>query len=139
MKVGDLVTSVNTLADEDFTATQIVSFVNDAIAQINIACSANFPDMDALSPEDYTYFPNKWQRAMFIPFAVGRIKTVDGSQFEYNDNYGAFQATLEVFKAKYQIPDDYKDTSDAKRYDDDFSSNPWSWGQTSTSDDPLSN
>ena len=109
MKVGDIVTAVNTLADESFTTTQIVGFVNDAIARINIACSASFPYLDALNPEDYSYFPDKWQRAMFIPFAVGRIKTVDGSQFEYIDNYGEFQATLEVFKLKYQIPNDYKD------------------------------
>ena len=139
MKVGDIVTAVNLIADESFTSLQIVSFVNDAIARINIACSANFPEMDALSPEDYNIFPDKWQRAMFIPFAVGRIKTVDGSQFEYNDNYGEFQATLEVFKLKYQIPDDYKDASDLKRFDDDFSSNPWSWGYPKQSDDPLSN
>jgi hypothetical protein len=139
MRLGDIAVAANTLADEDFSSNQIVQFVNDAIAKINIVCSADFPFMDVADTSDYRAFPDKWQRAMFVPFVVGRIKAVDSSQFEYSDNYSEFASNLEAFKLKYQIPDDYKDASDQKRFDTDFSSNPWSWGSTSTSDDPLSN
>jgi hypothetical protein len=91
MKLGDLVTAANNLADENFSSTQIVQFANDAIAKINILCGANFPFMSAEDLSDYQVFPDKWQRALFVPFVVGRMKAVDSSQFEYNTNYGEFQ------------------------------------------------
>lgn len=138
MKLGDIAAAANLVADEDYSTSQVVQFVNDAIAKINILCSANFPFMSSTDSNNYGGFPEKWQRTLFVPFVVGRMKTVDGSQFEYSDNYGEFNTALELFKTKYQIPDMYKDANDVKRFDDDFSSNPWGWGYTSPSDDPLS-
>jgi hypothetical protein len=137
MRLGDIIKAANNLADEDFSSSQVVEFVNDALAKINIACSSDFPFMSADEVSDYNAFPDKWQRAMFIPFVVGRIKAVDSSQFEYNDNYSEFASNLEVFKVKYQIPDAYKDANDVKRFEDSFSSNPWGWVNYSAADDPL--
>lgn len=127
MNLAGLTNSVNNLADEDFSSNQIVEFVNDAISKINITCSANFPYMSAENTEDYAGFPEKWQRAMFIPFVVGRIKAVDSSQFEYSDNYGEFQSNLMVFNLKYPVPEEYKDANEPESYEHDFTTNYWGW------------
>jgi hypothetical protein len=46
MNIGNLTKAVNTQAEESFSSSQISGFVSDAIAKINIECSANFPYMD---------------------------------------------------------------------------------------------
>jgi hypothetical protein len=127
MNIGSLVQTVNNLADEDYDANQIVEFVNDAIAKINITCSSNFPYMSASDSSEYTGFPEKWQRSLFIPFVVGRMKAVDSSQFEYNDNYGEFQSNLMVFNLKYPVPEEHKDTNEPESYAHDFTGNLWGW------------
>lgn len=127
MNLGSLVQITNNLADEDFGANQVVEFVNDAIAKINITCSANFPYMSLLDSSEYAGFPEKWQRVMFIPFVVGRMKTADSSQFEYSDNYTEFTNNLMVFNLKYPVPDEYKDTNEPKSYEHDFTPNYWGW------------
>ena len=127
MNIGSLTNTVNNLADEDFDANQIVEFVNDAIAKINITCSANFPYMNVLDSSDYVGFPEKWQRSLFIPFVVGRMKAVDSSQFEYNDNYSEFMSNLMVFNVKYQVPEEYKDANEPESFAHDFTTNYWGW------------
>jgi hypothetical protein len=127
MNIGSLTTSVNNLADEDFSSSQIVEFVNDCIARINIECAAKFPSMAADETTDYVGFPDKWQRTLFIPFVVGRMKAVDASQFEYNDQYSEFMSNLGQFKMKYQIPAIYQDNNDKVSFDPDFSDMYWGW------------
>jgi hypothetical protein len=127
MNLGSLTKTVNILADEDFDSNQIVEFVNDAIGKINITCSANFPYMSVLDTSEYAGFPEKWQRSLFIPFVVGRMKAVDGSQFEYSDNYSEFQNNLLVFNLKFPVPDEYKDTNEPDSYEHDFTTNYWGW------------
>ena len=127
MNIGSLTRSVNNLADEDFDAVQVVEFVNDAIAKINITCSSNFPFMDAENSEEYEAFPEKWQRSLFIPFVVGRIKAVDSSQFEYSDNYSEFMNNLLVFNLKYPVPEEYKDTNEPESFAHDFTGALWGW------------
>lgn len=127
MNIASLTNAVNNLADEDFSSNQVVEFVNDAIAKINITCSANFPSMSVEDSSEYEGFPEKWQRALFIPFVVGRIKAVDSSQFEYSDNYSEFTSNLMVFNLKYTIPEEYKDTNEPESYEHDFTGNYWGW------------
>lgn len=127
MNIGSLTIAVNTQAEESFTTSQILGFTNDAIAKINVECDANFPNIDSNGTE-YTAFPDKWQRVLLIPFIIGRVKQVDSSQFEYNDSFAEFNNNLILFKSKYAIPDDYKETNTTTRLDDDFSYNPWNWG-----------
>jgi hypothetical protein len=125
MNAGQLTTSANNQAEESFSSSQVLEFANDAIARINIECSANFPFMDIVL--DYIALPEKWQRTLFIPFIVGRMKQVDASQFEYSDSFAEFQNNLVQFKTKYAIPDEYKDTSDVVSFEPDFTGNPWGW------------
>jgi hypothetical protein len=127
MNLGSLTTTCNSLAEESFSSAQVVEFVNDAIARINITCSANFPFMDTTSSEEYEGFPEKWQRSLFVPFVIGRMKQVDASQFEYSDNYGEFSNNLLVFNLKYPVPDEYKDSNEPESYAHDFTPNYWGW------------
>lgn len=136
MRLGDIVVAANTLADETFSPSQLVQFINDAISKINIMCGATFPFMSIEDTTDYQAFPDKWQRALFVPFVVGRMKAVDSSQFEYNTNYGEFQTNLSLFQVKYEIPDQYVDSNEARRFDDDLSTSPWQWLPTGMSNDP---
>jgi hypothetical protein len=125
MNIGQLTTSANNQAEESFSSSQALEFANDAIARINIECSANFPFMDIVL--DYTALPEKWQRTLFIPFVIGRMKQVDASQFEYSDSFAEFQGNLVQFKTKYAIQDEYKDTADVVSFEPDFTGNPWGW------------
>ena len=126
MNIGSLMKTANTIADEDFSSSQVIEFVNDAIAKINIECEANFPFLKT-EDSDYLGFPEKWQRSMLIPFIVGRMKAVDASQFEYVDQYTEFQNNLVLFKSKYQIPDEYKDANEKVSFEPDFTGNYWGW------------
>jgi hypothetical protein len=127
MNIGNIVKAVNNLADEDFSSNQIVEFANDCIARINIECEANFPFMTVEDTSDYVGFPETWQRVLFVPFVVGRVKAVDSSQFEYSDNYMEFTNNLISFKSKYRIPDEYKDSDVQVSFTPDFTGNPWGW------------
>jgi hypothetical protein len=77
--------------------------------------------------QNNTAIPDKWQRVLLLPFVLGRVKQVDSSQFEYTDSFSEFASSLAIFKIKFPIPDEFKDTTEVKRFDDDFSSNPWGW------------
>lgn len=127
MNIEDLKESINLLADEDLEVSEMLQFLNDGMARINIECTANFPFI-TLEMADYTAIPEKWLRSLLVPFAVGRIKQQDSSQFEYSDAYGEFLTNLASFQAGYKIPDEYKDTdATSKVLQPDFSSSPFRW------------
>lgn len=115
MEILKLINHVNLTTDEDFTLMQVIGFLNDGIAKINIECGANFPFVEDDLPEniykfeEYTALPDTWIRALLVPYASGRIKENDSSQFEYSDWYGQFEANLLKFKSNYQIPLVYVD------------------------------
>jgi hypothetical protein len=127
MNIGSLTKSVNNLAEESFGSSQVLEFVNDCIAKINIEREANFPFMSLEDSSDYAGFPEKWQRSLLIPFVVGRMKAVDASQFEYTDNYNEFNNNLILFKSKFPVPDEYKDGNESNSFEPDFTGNYWGW------------
>lgn len=126
MELNQLINEINELADEQENPSAVVNFINGAIAKINIDCGANFPSMSLEKGTDEPVFPEKWQRSLLIPFAVGRIKQIDSSQFEYSDSYSEFLVNLMEFKAKYTIPDEYKDGDTISG--DLLSSPSWNYG-----------
>lgn len=81
----------------------------------------------SLTGGDYEAFPEKWQRVLFIPFTVGRVKQVDSSQFEYSDSFKEFIANLETFRVKFEVPDEYKDPKNKGSYAPDYTGNWWGW------------
>lgn len=132
MEFPTLMRHINRVTDEDFELADILGFVNDAIAKINIEVGAIFPEIDETLPaalyaqEEYTAFPDKWIRMLIVPFAAGRIKEYDSSQFEYIDWYNQFDSNLQQFKRDYDIPDEFKDSSSKDgRYEDSYEFNPY--------------
>ena len=130
MELQKLFGHINLVSDEDFETMQLIGFVNDAIAKINIEIGTIFPEIDDTLPEqmyameEYTAFPDKWIRALLVPFAAGRIKENDSSQFEYVDWYRQFDFNLEKFRTSYQVPPEYMDPDAATgRAQEDFSQN----------------
>lgn len=127
MNIGSLTIAVNNLTDEDFSSSVLVEFFNDAISKINIEVGANYPYLDVKDGSEYVGFPDKWQRALLIPFAAGRVKQVDSSQFEYSDSYAEFMNNVAQFKTRYPVPAEYKDTNDLDSIVPDYTGNPWGW------------
>lgn len=109
MLASKLVERVNILADEQEPEANIIEYMNDAIARMNIRLKANLPYLEG--PDSEPIFPEKWQRTLLIPFALGRIKQQDASQFEYTDAYGEFEATLSDMSVQYVVPEEYSDVA----------------------------
>lgn len=110
MNVNQMVTLVNNLSDEQESNDVILEYLNDAIATINIKLKANLPFLQ--NSNDVPVFNETWQRTLLVPFAVGRIKQQDSSQFEYTDAYSEFQNNLIEFALQFNVPDIYKDEED---------------------------
>lgn len=128
MNLGQLITHVNTLSDEDFEPNIVVEFLNDAVAKVNAECDAEFPFFTITSSDvEYPGFSETWQRLLLVPYAVGRSKQKESSQFEYSDAYNQFYADLVEFKTRYPIPEQYKNQSASGVYDMDFSNSPYRW------------
>lgn len=110
MELLKLVAHVNLATDEDFELMQVIGFINDAIAKLNIDAGTLYPfvddtlQIDQYAQEEYTDLPETWIRTLIVPYASGRIKENDSSQFEYLDWYGQYDANLVQFKANYNIP-----------------------------------
>lgn len=110
-KISTMVQQINLVTDESFTIPQIINFINDGIAQLNIYYRAKYPyivDTDI----EYTALPEKWQRQLFVPYAAARIKQNDSSQFEYQDWYAQFQENIVQFGANISVSDEYLDEGD---------------------------
>lgn len=106
MNVNQMAALVNTLSDEQETNDTILGYLNDAIAAINVRLKASLPFLNGSNDEPV--FSETWQRTLLIPFAVGRIKQQDSSQFEYTDAYAEFQNNLAEFAIQFEVPDIYK-------------------------------
>lgn len=131
MEVLKLVKHVNLATDEDFELLEVIGFMNDAIARINIKMGALFPFIEDDLPnedmyrfEEYEAFPDHWQRILLVSFAAGRIKENDSSQFEYMDWYQQFEQNLQEFESKYEVPLEFQDLlTKTRRYEEDQSHN----------------
>lgn len=130
MEFPRLMQHINRVTDEDFELGDMLGFINDAIQKINVEAGTIFPEIDETLPEalyaqeEYTAIPDKWIRMLIVPFAAGRIKENDSSQFEYMDWYAQFDQNLDRFKTDYRIPLIYLDPdSPGGRYEDDMINN----------------
>lgn len=125
MNTTELVRHVMLVTDEVMQETEILEFLNDGIARINTDADANFPNL-RLEEGNKPVFPEKWTRQLLVPYAAGRVKQNDGSQFEYHDLYTQFETNLLRFIAKYPIPAEYKDTeTESKLIEPSFEGNPY--------------
>lgn len=137
MILSEFIANANDISDESESAQTVTRFLNDAIAKVNAECKANYPFMDYLVLDQELPLPETWVRTILLPFAAGRIKTKDSSQFEYSDLYGEFMDGLATFKSSYTIPDIYRDLSSMifdpvtgqyyERSSDIFVNKPYGW------------
>lgn len=133
MEILSLVEHINLATDEDFELLQVLAFCNDAIGKINVEAKAQFPFIDLslkernYRTEEYTALPETWIRMLIVPFAAGRIKENDSSQFEYHDWYAQFDMNLLKFIDNYDIPEEYQ-TPDTKVrfYEEDYTNHIYS-------------
>lgn len=118
----------NDLSDDQIPQEEVQEFINDAIAAINIEISATFPFLDG--DDDEPIIPETWQRMLIIPYAKGRIKEKDSSQFEWESGYQQFFENLILFKTNYKLPPEYEDTNGKSGISEksilDFE--PYTWG-----------
>lgn len=127
MILSALVAHINNVADEQEPLTKVTGYINDAIAQINVKMKAEFPFMDS-SLDTEPPFPEKYQRTVLVPFAVGRIKQADASQFEYTDAYVQFTDGLMEMMTNYPVPAIYKEPENTSYTSDIFTTPPFIWG-----------
>jgi len=107
---SDIVNSILVLANNYINPSDVVDYINDAISTINVEVRANFPLIE--SPMDEIELPETWQRILIIPFAKGRMKEQNSSQFEWEAGYSEFYENLNTFKLRYVVPDKYKNNDD---------------------------
>ena len=127
MILSEFVAHANDISDESESIRTITGFLNDGLAKINAECKANFPFMDYTAVDTEIPLPETWVRAVLLPFAAGRIKTKDSSQFEYSDLYAEFQNGLSLFRTNYRIPDIYKDHTSSTYTSDIYTTKPFGW------------
>ena len=127
MILADFIAHANDISDESESNETITGFLNDGIAKINAECKAAFPFMSYTDLEATIPLPETWVRTVLLPFAAGRIKTKDSSQFEYSDLYAEFQNGLSLFRTNYKIPDIYKDPSSSSYTSDIYTTRPFGW------------
>jgi hypothetical protein len=125
MLVSDAITLVDTLADEGASDTEIIGWINDALADIGREVKATYPEVTSAS--DTLPLENKWCRLLLVVYAAARNKQKEASQFEYRDLYGQYLSSLEDFAMRYVVPDQYKDTTTDVE-SDIFTTPPYGWG-----------
>ncbi|MGG4267432.1 hypothetical protein [Peribacillus simplex] len=104
--VAEIIEAVNTLADEQSPTNQIILWLNNAIARINMEANAKFPFIK--TETETPAIPDEWHFLLLVPYATARIKQMDSSQFEYRDLFDEFETNLKAFVFLYPIPDEYK-------------------------------
>lgn len=107
MLVSEAITHINNLGDDQIEDNVVLSWINDALAEIGREVKATFPELTVIT--ETLPLENKWCRVLIIPYATARMKQQDSSQFEYRDLYGQFLTALDDFATRYVVPDTYKD------------------------------
>lgn len=106
MNLGQFITHVTNLTEENPSLIAMTNYVNDGIAKLNTKAGAIFPFLEANVTSEFP-IPETYIRTILVPFVAGRIKAQDGSQFEYTDYYAEFREGLGDFVNDYSIPDEY--------------------------------
>lgn len=125
MLVSEAIVHINNLGDDQIESDVIISWINDALAEIGRVVKATFPEHTAAT--ETLPLENKWCRALIIPFATARMKQQDSSQFEYRDLYSQFMTALDDFSTRYIVPDAYKDP-ETEVTPDIYTNAPFPWG-----------
>lgn len=125
MNLSELIDLVYTLADEEGTPDTITKWLNNGLSLVNVEMETNLPYFDLATSSEEHVIPRKYLETVLVPFAVGRLKQTDASQFEFTEAYAQFRDALGNMKAKYNIPEEYKDTDVTNHIIDYSGENTW--------------
>jgi len=89
MTLNEITTAANAFTDENFAASTIKVFADEAIAKINVELKSDLPYLHSSSA--YTALDDKYLRTTIVPYVCYSIKMNDGSLNE-----------AEMFKRKWQ-------------------------------------
>lgn len=124
MNLQEIVNAANNFTDENFNATGVVDFVNEAIGVINGEVNSTLPffEVDSID-ENYEGLSDTWVRALLIPYASYGIKQNDGSLSEASTYYNIFLDSLERLQRNIEtaIPANYQNDDFGGVYEMDFS------------------
>lgn len=118
MNLNDITIAANDYTDENFTASRIRTFVDEAIAVVNVELKAKLPYFPESSAEAYTALNDKYIRTFVIPYVAYSIKMNDGSLneasvFETRWTQGLFKLNK---NKKEAIHEDYRESGFLNAY-----------------------
>ena len=125
MNLSELIDLVYTLADEEGTPDTIAKWLNNGMSLINVELETNLPYFDLSTSSEDHVIPRKYLETVLVPFAVGRLKQTDASQFEFTEAYAQFREALGAMKTRYVVPEEYKDTDTNHHVIDYSGENSW--------------
>ena len=121
---SQLINEVNVLIDDELPSAEILPWLNDALSDLGTAVQATFPRLTNTSGES-PVIPEKYHDALKL-YAASMAKAKDmavGASQLFMDQY--FERKKN-FVAYYQVPAEYKDSTDGT-YPDGVIVNPYSW------------
>lgn len=103
---------VNLQTDESYEADTLLPFFNDAISFINRRKHTYYPYLPSNTTDNYEYeaLSETWLRQIVINYMCHLVKTLDSSQFEYNDFLEKCEDAMNDFM---QVKDPAEYASDA--------------------------
>ena len=127
MTIQELIQTVMNQTDEVMPVTQILDYINDAIAKVNTRTSYEF---SFVSPSDldseYMDLPETYQRSLLAVYASARVKENDSSVGEAEHFLEEFYKNLIDFERLY-VPDGAEKLNKGY-YENDWEANPFLGG-----------
>jgi len=97
MTLTAMATAANAYCDENYANTLIMSYANEAIAQVNAELDAELPFIDN-ETTDYIALSETWLRGLIIPYICWSIKMNDGSLSEADRYQLVYNRAVEKLK-----------------------------------------
>jgi hypothetical protein len=121
MTLTEMTKSANSYTDENFSATQCLPFVNEAIGSINAELDCELPFINDVNT-DYLALSETWIRQLLIPYIAYSIKMNDGSLNEASVFLNSYnQGMQRISDKKYSaIPVAYQTSGFEKVYQIDY-------------------
>lgn len=94
MTLQQITDAANAFTDENFRATVVMNYVNEAIAIINAEVNSTLPYFSGIGT-DYVALSEDWIRTLLIPYASYGIKQNDGSLNEASTFLSAFRTAFQ--------------------------------------------
>lgn len=102
MTVSELIQLVMNHTDEVLPATQILDYINDAIARINTKTSYDFTFISSGELDsEYMDLSETYQRSLLATYASARVKANDSSTSEAEYFLAEFEKNLQDFERNY--------------------------------------